>query len=611
MKILKNEGKFKVLSKPEDVVNSIADAARTCYQSYDKSSLENNIKLVKNLMTRGHFAMYEFADLIVRFDNVSRGFCYDDQTEVLTNRGWKLFKDILDDDTFATLNTNTMEVEYQSKLDSTIEEWDGEMIYGKSTMVDFAVTPNHRMYYYHYDSRINRSWKIDKAEKIYNKRVKFLRSFPNWSGDKINIELDGFDVNSLAFAKLLGLYVTDGSKYKGKTNDGRIFLYQIKQTGKEYIETVLSELGIKINYNGSAYIINNTKLYNFFNENFKSDLTKTYCGKLPNWLLNSNKEYLEAFIEAVILGDGNIHKENNHRVIYSSNKDYVDGFQEIIAKIGKSSIIRIDDRVGQKRLVGDNIIENKVIGYVVSITDRTNEHLFNKKHWSKKHYKGYVYCVTVPNGTLYVRRNGKPFWSGNTHEMVRHRLASYAQESTRYVDEKDFEFVVPPYRDEDEGSIDLSFYLKDEDSKELSFRNILRFIGTAYRSLRNKGWKPEDARQILPTALVAQIVVKASIREWRHIFTMRCDKFAHWEIRAVMLNLLKWCKENIPVVFDDFQFFTTADGVEYARPVMSAFNIAERIAEYSEHYDMDTLVNKLDSVVSLKLYEALNKKHFK
>ena len=102
----------------------------------------------------------------------------------------------------------------------------------------------------------------------------------------------------------------------------------------------------------------------------------------------------------------------------------------------------------------------------------------------------------------------------------------------------------------------------------------------AYKMLREKGWKPEDARQVLPIATRSQIVVGANIREWRHIFTMRCDKFAHWEIRSVMLKLLKWCQENVPVVFDDFEFFETDDGKEYARSTPSYSVMKDNIQHF-------------------------------
>ena len=73
-----------------------------------------------------------------------------------------------------------------------------------------------------------------------------------------------------------------------------------------------------------------------------------------------------------------------------------------------------------------------------------------------------------------------------------------------------------------------------------------------YRALRKAGWAPEDARQILPIGIKSEIVISANLREWRHIFQMRTSKFAHWEIRRVMCNLLEKVQTIIPIVFDDF-----------------------------------------------------------
>jgi len=73
-----------------------------------------------------------------------------------------------------------------------------------------------------------------------------------------------------------------------------------------------------------------------------------------------------------------------------------------------------------------------------------------------------------------------------------------------------------------------------------------------YRALRKSGWLPEDARQILPQAVKSDIVITANFREWRHIFKMRLALAAHWEIRAILANLLDELKEILPAVFGDF-----------------------------------------------------------
>lgn len=142
---------------------------------------------------------------------------------------------------------------------------------------------------------------------------------------------------------------------------------------------------------------------------------------------------------------------------------------------------------------------------------------------------------------------------GMTHELVRHRVASFTQESTRYVDEKEFRVVLPPHKDENEKLVEI--IIGEAPVKavlKLSAKDWVALNEQMYRGLRLAGWLPEDARQLLPTGIESQIVMTANLREWRHVFKLRCDKKAHWEIRHAMVNLLKDVKQRIPVIFDDF-----------------------------------------------------------
>lgn len=145
---------------------------------------------------------------------------------------------------------------------------------------------------------------------------------------------------------------------------------------------------------------------------------------------------------------------------------------------------------------------------------------------------------------------------GFTHEQVRHRLTAISQESTRYVDyakkgkgpdlEKfQLKCVVPPHRDENK-KVEL------EDGRKMSIVEMFTEHEKFYRGLRKAGWPPQDARQVLPIGIKSQIVISANFREWRHIFTMRTAKAAHWEIRRVMCNLLDFIQPILSPVFDDF-----------------------------------------------------------
>lgn len=145
---------------------------------------------------------------------------------------------------------------------------------------------------------------------------------------------------------------------------------------------------------------------------------------------------------------------------------------------------------------------------------------------------------------------------GFTHEMVRHRLASPSQESTRYVDyarpgKLDLEgfslkCVAPAHKDANK-KVTLP------DGRELSLSDMFAQVEMFYRALRQDGWVPQDARQILPIGIESELVVTANFREWRHIFKMRTTKPAHWEIRSLMVCLLKELKTTIPIIFHDFK----------------------------------------------------------
>lgn len=132
---------------------------------------------------------------------------------------------------------------------------------------------------------------------------------------------------------------------------------------------------------------------------------------------------------------------------------------------------------------------------------------------------------------------------GVTHELVRHRLASYSQESTRYVDyvkKGEMEFILPVWLEGKEGTDEYA-----------DFKEILKAEESAYFYLRDLGWRPEQAREVLPNALSTKIVVTANLREWRHIFTLRCSAKAHPQIRSLMREALRLMHQLCPTVFED------------------------------------------------------------
>jgi thymidylate synthase (FAD) len=133
---------------------------------------------------------------------------------------------------------------------------------------------------------------------------------------------------------------------------------------------------------------------------------------------------------------------------------------------------------------------------------------------------------------------------GISHELVRHRLASYSQESTRYANYSKDKFrngitVIKPLFWA-EGSAEYSKWLKAMEEAEKSYMELIHF-----------GSRPEEARSVLPNSLKTEIVMTCNIREWRHVLKLRCSRLAHPQMREIMLPLLEELHKKIPVLFDD------------------------------------------------------------
>lgn len=141
---------------------------------------------------------------------------------------------------------------------------------------------------------------------------------------------------------------------------------------------------------------------------------------------------------------------------------------------------------------------------------------------------------------------------GVTHEIVRHRLASYSQESTRYCDYAGghVAFIIPPWLDGVEPG-EYTEYEANPDDATNDWLNAMWNIEGIYRALREKGWRPEQARSVLPNSLKTEIVMTANLREWRHFFKLRTAAAAHPQMREVAVPLLEAMKECVPVLFDD------------------------------------------------------------
>lgn len=146
---------------------------------------------------------------------------------------------------------------------------------------------------------------------------------------------------------------------------------------------------------------------------------------------------------------------------------------------------------------------------------------------------------------------------GVTHELVRHRIASYSQESTRYCNYGNKITVIQP-----------SFFRENDPVKQIpdppgdGYVPANKFVvwaismnvcEWAYKNLLDLGATPQEARSVLPNSLKTEIVVTMNLREWRHFFKLRTSKSAHPQMREITIPMLEEFKRRIPVIFDDIK----------------------------------------------------------
>ena len=135
---------------------------------------------------------------------------------------------------------------------------------------------------------------------------------------------------------------------------------------------------------------------------------------------------------------------------------------------------------------------------------------------------------------------------GITHEIVRHRLASYSQESSRYCDYSNDKF------DGELTFIKPCFWSEDDENFKI-WKESMATLEKNYLTMRKNGARPEQARSILPNSLKTEIFMTANLREWRHFLKLRTATRAHPQMREVALKIYEILNEKLPVLFSDIQ----------------------------------------------------------
>lgn len=326
--------------------------------------------------------------------------CYDDQTEILTRDGWKFFKDVTLNDIAATVD-EFGELKYYPIIDKQVYEYEGDMLHWNTQRVDMLVTPDHSIYCRKRSKKLGHTEfkliRADEGEK--SSRIKFKRN-AFWKGKEQEYFYISEDrkVRMDDWLEFLGFYISEGCcpNFIKYPNRGLVDIRQCKSDIYEKIYNVTNVLGFNSRKRDGRIQFTDVEIRKIL-----GGLGKSADKYVPNYVKNLSPRQIKIFLTSLWLGDGT-HKSGVWENYYTKSAKLANDVQELLLKIGKVGVI------GKRNRKTDQI-------YIVSPSHSSFEPIM-KKPPERKYYKGIVYDVTVPeNHTLYIRRNGKPLWSGNCY----------------------------------------------------------------------------------------------------------------------------------------------------------------------------------------------------
>lgn len=499
----------------------------------------------------------KFIDFLVS----NRHGCYDADTDVLTKAGWKNWTEVSDTDIFATLNLSTNTVQYQPASRIVRAAYTGDMIQVENQHMSLLVTPNHKMVVQpHINGGYGELQLVDAAH-MSERSYRFSTTSEGAGGAEGDVE----------FAWLLGFAIADGTMTSSPE-------FHLK---KERKIQALFATPFEVRSSGNKYrVVGLTD----DQKALLREATDTRAGRrVPRLVLETwGHDALCALLEGYLTGDG--HTSTSGKVSFSTiHRSLMDSLQELAVRIG----INIGE--GWTNPVGGGYSNGKPLytgvvyraKYASPRIGWTTE--LRTQQVQTVAYSGVVYCATVPNGTLMVRRKGKMVWSGNSpfehvvftfrieapifvwREFMRHRMASYNEESGRYTELKPV-FYIP---DENRNLVQVGkpgeyAFTQGDPLQVRATDAILRTCSVEadadYRSLLKRGIAREVARMVLPLNIYSTAYVTMNLRSLTNFLSLRRNvegqtvpSFPQREIEMVAELMEQHADSVAPITLDAFR----------------------------------------------------------
>lgn len=377
----------------------------------------------------------------------SIGACHDRFTEVLTEYGWKLFKDIDNNTKIASVDPLTSKLIYENPSNVFEIQYDGDLYYSNRKNLDFAVTPDHKM--------LVRKW--NEANRKLNNNYEFIHAkdlgwysglmckikhegkktehfvIPGIKAQRILQRSDRY-IDAATWMEFIGIFLAEGTlccRYQSDQRPEKSIKYKIqiaavKDRERKYVSDLLRRLGVKACVLKDRFTFSNKQICMALKN--MGICVKSYNKFVPQFVFEQSPELIKKFLYGHFMGDG--HDLNGSISHYTSSKLLADDLQRLVLLSGGWGILSVRPPRNSIMKCGRKISgkhnEHRVSRYKEQLLS-----IERKFDIQKKHYKGMVYCAEMPTyHTLITRRNGKMLISGNCTSFATLGVFEYFQKKT-------------------------------------------------------------------------------------------------------------------------------------------------------------------------------------
>jgi thymidylate synthase (FAD) len=518
--------------------------------------------------------MDESDEGLVRFLMRDRHGCYDSETDVLTDTGWKRWPDVTGTEQFATLSIDGR-LEYQPALRLVRKEHKGHMVGFTGMSLDLLVTPDHRVLTSDLTTRADRTnptFRLRPAHSVLWKPHRHVTT-ATWDGPTF----DWFHYDDLNFAaepllRVIGLFIGDGNLHPR----GSEMTFNLRKARTiAFLRSAVHESGLELRPRGERFAVPVLP-------ELRSVLRECYVERdkaIPRRLLFLGRPLLEALYEGLMESDGSrfVRASGSERHTYSTtSRQLADDVQELALRLGRRASVR-----PHAVKPGDGHFGTKPRWRVTIYSPRNTRPALCRvrsdrdNHMGVERYDDVIHCVQVPNRTLYVRRNGYPVWCGNTpfehnafrfhirapifvvREWMRHRVGSFNEFSMRYA-KATSDFYLPEAEDvrSQVGKPGAySFEPVDTELAEQTREELQAVYDQAfetYERLVEAGVARELARSVMPVGAYTEFYWTVNARALMNFVSLRAAETAQREIRRYAEAVEVFLAEKMPVTHAAF-----------------------------------------------------------